>query len=49
MIRHAEIEGAHLLDEGGAITLLEARIVGLLLADRRHRRVLVVVPRVDGE
>ena len=49
MIRHAEIEGAHLLDEGGAIALLEARIVGLLLADRRHRRVLVVVPGVDGE
>ncbi len=49
MIRHAETERAHLLDEGRAIALLEAGVVGLLLADRRHRRVLVVVPRVDGE
>ena len=49
MVRHAEAEGVHLLHEGGAITLLQARILGLLLTDRRHRQVLVVVPRVDGE
>ena len=34
-VGHLEVEGAHQLDELGALALLQARIVGDLLADRR--------------
>jgi hypothetical protein len=49
MVRHAEAEGAHLLDEGGALALLEPRVGRLLVTDRADRDVLVVVPGVDLE
>ena len=45
--RHRQVEAAHHLDERGAVALLQARVVGDLLADRRVAAALVVVRRID--
>jgi hypothetical protein len=49
VIRHPEAEGVHLVDERALLALLQARILGALLADRGHRHALVVVPGIDGD
>ena len=49
MLRHLQVECAHLLDEGGALATLEPRVLCLLLTECRHRRSLVVVRRVNRE
>src|SRR5690242_7341065 len=36
MLGHLEAERAHLGDEGVALAVLKARVLGLLLAERRH-------------
>src|SRR5262249_55540256 len=47
VLGHGEIETAHELDERAALLLLQARVSGLLGADRRRGASFVVVRRED--